>query len=132
VTLPPTIIFKGQSLNSVWTPASTLLDWCFSMSNKGWTSDLYGFEWIQTRFEPLIYRNDGKRYLLIIDGHSSHLMARFLCFCITKDINLALLPLHTSHITQPLNVSCFGPLKNRDKYRDRLDFQNFRRPNSSF
>jgi hypothetical protein len=38
-------------------------------------------------------------------------MARFLRFCITKNIDLALLPPHTSHITQPLNVSYFGPLK---------------------
>jgi hypothetical protein len=81
------------------------------MSNKGWTSDLHGFEWIQTRFEPLTYRNKGKRRLLIIDGYSSYLIARFLCFCITKDIDLAVLPLHTSHITQPFNLSCFGPLK---------------------
>jgi hypothetical protein len=111
VTLLPTIVFKGQNLNSVWTPASTPPDWCFSTSNKGWTSDLHGFEWIQTRFEPLTRRNDEKRRLLIIDGHSSHLTARFLRFCITKDIDLALLPPYTSHITQPLNVSCFGPLK---------------------
>jgi hypothetical protein len=48
---------------------------------------------------PLMYRNDGKRRLLIIDGHLSHLTARFLRFCIIKDIDLALLPPHTSHIT---------------------------------
>jgi hypothetical protein len=63
------------------------------------------------RFEPLMCRNDGKRRLLIIDGHSSHLIARYLRFCIIKDIDLALLPPHTSHITQPLDVSCSRPLK---------------------
>jgi hypothetical protein len=66
---------------------------------------------IKTQFEPLTRRNDGKRRLLVIDGHSSHLTTRFLRFCITRDIDLALLPPHTSHITQPLDIACFGPLK---------------------
>jgi hypothetical protein len=124
VTLPPTIIFKGQTLNSNWIPSDTPSNWCFSTSNKGWTSALHGFEWIKTRFEPLTHRTDGKRRLLIFDGHSSHLTARFLQFCITKDVDLALLPPHTSHITQPLDVSCFGPLKTAINFEIDRVFRN--------
>ena len=36
---------------------------------------------------------------------------RFLAFCITKKIDLALLLLYTSHVTQPLDIACFSPLK---------------------
>lgn len=85
--------------------------WCFSTSNKGWKSDFHGFEWLSTRFEPKIRRNDKKQRLLVINGHFSHLTATFLRFCITKDIDLALLPPHTSHITQPLDIAYFGPPK---------------------
>jgi hypothetical protein len=111
VALPPSLIYKSKNLNSAWIPEETPRDWAFSTSNKGWTSDLHGFEWISTRFEPLTRRIDGKKRLLIIDGHSSHLTARFLALCITKGIDLCLLPPHTSHVTQPLDLSVFGPLK---------------------
>jgi hypothetical protein len=48
---------------------------------------------------------------LIIDGHSSHITAQFIAFCITSKIDLFLLPPHSLHKTQPLNLSIFGPLK---------------------
>jgi hypothetical protein len=111
VTLPPTLIFKGQNLNSGWIPDVSPPDWAFSTSNKGWTSDYHAYEWLTTRFEPLTRRNDGKRRLLVIDGHSSHYTTRFLAFCISRKIDLALLPPHTSHVTQPLDIACFSPLK---------------------
>jgi hypothetical protein len=48
---------------------------------------------------------------LIIDGHSSHVTARFIAYCITSKIDLFLLPPYSSHKTQPLNLSIFRPLK---------------------
>ena len=111
VTLLPTLIFRGQNLNSGWIPDDSPPDWTYSTSNKGWTSDYHAYEWLTTRFEPLTRRNDGKRRLLVIDGHSSHYTTRFLAFCISKKIDLALLPPHTSHVTQPLDIACFSPLK---------------------
>ena len=44
-------------------------------------------------------------------GHGSHLQSRFIGFCLTHSIDLMILPPHSSHITQPLDVSVFGPLK---------------------
>jgi hypothetical protein len=111
VALPPSLIYKSGNLNSAWVPEETPRDWSFSTSNKGWISDLYGYEWISTRFEPFTRRTNGKNRLLIIDGHSSHMTARFLALCVTKSIDLCLLPPHISHVTQPLDLSVFGPLK---------------------
>jgi hypothetical protein len=48
---------------------------------------------------------------LIIDGHSSHVTARSIAYCITSKIDLFLLPPHSSHKTQPLDLSIFRPLK---------------------
>lgn len=111
MTLPPTLIFKGKNINSGWIPEVTPPGWHFSTSNKGWTSDIHAYEWLTTRFEPLTRRNDEKRRLLVVDGHSSHYTTRFLAFCITKKIDLALLPPHTSHVTQSLDIAWFSPLK---------------------
>lgn len=80
-TLPPTLIFRGQNLNSGWIPDYTPPGWTFSTSNKGWISDFHAFQWLKTRFEPLTRRNDGKHHFLIIDGHSSYVTSRFLTLC---------------------------------------------------
>jgi hypothetical protein len=49
--------------------------------------------------------------MLVIDGHSSHLFAGFDPFCKEKKIIAISMPSHSSHILQPLDVRCFGPLK---------------------
>jgi hypothetical protein len=111
VTLPPCLIFKGQNLNSGWIPDETPAGWKFITSKKGWTSDLIGFEWLKSHFQPFVSKSANSRHLLIIDGHSSHVTARFIAYCITSKIDLFLLPPHSSHKTQPLDLSIFGPLK---------------------
>jgi hypothetical protein len=81
------------------------------IQKKGWTSDIIGFEWLKTHFQPFVSRTSNSRYLLIIDGHSSHGTPRFIAYFITSKIDLFLLPPHSSHKTQPLDLSIFGPLK---------------------
>jgi hypothetical protein len=111
VTLPPYLIFKGENLNSGWTPNETLEDWKFIVLKKGWNSDLIGFEWLKAHFQPFVSKLNNSRYLLIIDGHSSHVTARFIAYCITSKTDLFLLPPHSSRRTQPLDLSIFRPLK---------------------
>jgi hypothetical protein len=105
VTLLPCLIFKGQNLNSGWIPDETLAVWKFITSKKGWTSDLIRFEWLKTHFQLFVSRTSNSQHLLIIDGHSSHVTARFIAYCITSKIDLFLLLPHSSHKTQPLNLS---------------------------
>jgi hypothetical protein len=111
VTLPPCLIFEGQNLNSGWIPNETPAGWKFITSKKGWTSDLIGFEWLKSHFQPFVSRTSNSRYLLIIDGHSSHVTARFIAYCITSKIDLFLLPPYSLYKIQPLDLSIFGPLK---------------------
>jgi hypothetical protein len=111
VSLPPLIIFRAKDTNTGWIPTSTPEKWRFSTSSSGWTSDSHAYEWLTTLFEPETARKDGKRRLLLLDGHGSHLTARFIAFCLNKSIDLVVLPPHTSHILQPLDVGLFGPLK---------------------
>ena len=46
-----------------------------------------------------------------MDGHSSHITANVIAFCMEHAIDLLILPPHTSHVLQPLDVSMFSPLK---------------------
>ena len=50
--------------------------------------------------------------VLLVDGHSTHINIEISKFCKDNQILLYCLPAHSSHITQPLDVGFYGPLKN--------------------
>ena len=112
VAIPPLIIFKAKYTNTAWIPADTPLDWRFSTSNSGWTSDSHAYEWITTVFEPATRPADPTLHrLLAMDGHGSHITAKLIAHCMEHAIDLLILPPHTSHKLQPLDMSVFSPLK---------------------
>ncbi|RPA96297.1 hypothetical protein L873DRAFT_1925421 [Choiromyces venosus 120613-1] len=57
------------------------------------------------------YKAQRAHRLLLFDGHSSHINAAFLEFCVSHNIIPYCLPPHTTHRLQPLDVSVFGPYK---------------------
>ena len=108
-SLPPQIIFAAAKHQSLWyhdLPEKYVL----SVSQNGWTTDKLGIEWLQKVFEPNTTPQAGYR-LLILDGHGSHATAEFDRFCMEKKIIPLYMPPHSSHLLQPLDVSCFSPLK---------------------
>jgi hypothetical protein len=112
IAIPPLVIFKAKHTNTAWIPQDTPLNWRFSTSNSGWTSDSHAFEWLSTVFEPSTRPADpAQRRLLIMDGHGSHITANVIAYCMQHMIDLLILPPHTSHMLQPLDVSVFSPLK---------------------
>ena len=46
-----------------------------------------------------------------MDGHESRHSTEFELFCKEHRIITLCMPAHSSHILQPLDVGCFGPLK---------------------
>lgn len=119
IALPPLIIMKSQSedkknFNNRWKPKSGVDDWVWSTSDSGWSNDFLATEWLHNNLLPFLQNYElHKRTLLIIDGHGSHVKALFIAACIRNDIDLLVLPAHTSHLTQPLDRTIFGPLKKR-------------------
>ena len=111
----PLVIFKGETtIQTAWIPPEMDKDWSWTCNTKGWTCDKIGEEWIKRCFEPLTHiKVNGRKHLLICDGHGSHVTAPFIRFCIDHDIVVLLMPPHFSHLCQPLDVSIFSPLKLR-------------------
>ena len=109
--LPPYIVLAAENHQSQWynnIPSNYQL----SVSKNGWTTDKLGLDWLQNYFD--IYtasRTVGRYYLLILDGHSSHAAAGFDKFCTERMIIPLYMPPHSSHRLQPLDVTCFSPLK---------------------
>ena len=110
-TLPPQIIFAAVNHQSLWYQ-NLPEDYVLSVSKNGWTTNELGIEWLQKIFEPnTASRTIGEYRLLILDGHGSHATTEFDRFCMEKKIIPLYMPPHSSHLLQPLDVSCFSPLK---------------------
>ncbi|KAI1676274.1 DDE superfamily endonuclease [Pyrenophora tritici-repentis] len=113
--LPPFVVFAGKVLINVWfenLPA----DWVLEVSPNGWTNNQLALAWLE-HFDTHTKRHTVGGYrLLIIDGHESHCSVEFQDLCKKKNIVLLCMPAHSSHLLQPLDVACFGPLKR--KYGD--------------
>jgi hypothetical protein len=113
--LPPALIYQGDSydLQDTWLEDYDCSsdEAYFAVSKKGWTNDELGLSWLSKLFEPHTRKKAGNnRRLLIMDGHSSHINMRFIDFCDNHSIILGILPPHSTHRLQPLDVGIFSPL----------------------
>jgi hypothetical protein len=111
--LPPLIITRGKvhTVGEHRQMEGVPTTWHFAKSANGWTSNELAVQWLETIFDlntrPSL---PSKWHLLIIDGHGSHVSTKFLDACWTRRIIPFLLPPHSTHVMQPLDVSIFGPL----------------------
>lgn len=112
--LPPALIYKGKHLQDSWLEDLNEGEkGFFTSSSKGWSSDILDYTWLMQMFDRctknLITLCQRKR-LLIVDGHSSHANMKFLDQCNQLNILVMILPPHSTHRLQFLNVSLFSSL----------------------
>lgn len=107
----PLIIFKGTNLQSTWFEDNTP-DWIYATSENGWTSNQTAIGWLQAIFLPET-KVDNEPRILITDGHRSHISVEFIWLCKQNRVYIVYLPPHSSHVLQPLDLSCFSPIKSR-------------------
>jgi hypothetical protein len=110
--LPSYIIFKAKAyIQEGWF--DTLPDdWRLDISDNGWTTDKIGIKWLTKLFIPITNaRTTGHYRMLVLDGHGSHLTPQFDQICTENHIIPVCMPPHSSHLLQPLDVSCFAVLK---------------------
>ena len=106
--IPPMVIFEGKRLNAEWTKGEVPCT-LYGMSDKGWTDmELFSY-WMKDLFLPSIPPT--RPVLLLLDGHSSHYEPETIHYAASQDVVVLCLPPHTTHVSQPLDVSFFKPLK---------------------
>jgi hypothetical protein len=59
-----------------------------------------------------VARNEGEKILILYDGPTTHINQELIKSAKNNNIILFVLPPHSSHFLQPLDVACFSPLKN--------------------
>jgi hypothetical protein len=110
--IPPFIIGAGQYHLANWYRENNLPDdWAIATSPNGWTDNELGLEWLKHFNRCTANRSTGPYRLLILDGHESHQSINLERYCQENKIITLCMPAHASHLLQPLDVGCFGPLK---------------------
>ena len=84
------------------------------MSKTGWSNTDVFHNYIAKHFAKYVNLSKEKSAastLILYDGHKSHISLTLTEWAKKYNVVLFVLPPHTSHITQPLDVAVFGPFK---------------------
>ncbi len=114
IAITPTLIYKGTSydLQDTWVQEfGEKDDAFFAASDNGWSSNALGLQWLTKVFHTRTKQKaNNRRRLLIVDGHSSHVNMKFLDLADSLRTIVLILPPHSTHRLQPLDVGLFAPL----------------------
>jgi hypothetical protein len=110
--VPPFLVMAGKNhLESWYDEVDFPPQWRAGVTSNGWTTNEMGMEWVRHFEEFTVPRKVGVYRLLVLDGHESHHSVEFEEYCKERNIITLCMPPHSSHLLQPLDVSCFSPLK---------------------
>ena len=109
--LPSYVVYKSTNLWNTWTiggPSGTR----YNRSKSGWFDAICFDDWFRTIILPWARRKEGDK-VMIGDNLSSHFSSDVLDLCEENNISfICLVPLST-HLSQPLDVAFYGPLKRK-------------------
>ncbi|GMF40868.1 unnamed protein product [Phytophthora fragariaefolia] len=106
-SIPPMYIFAGEHRKVAWLDEAVPGAVCAmtESSNVNGNVFLYWLKFFVCKID------DVRPQVLVMDGHFSHLSRPAVEFAIANGVKLFLLPSHTSHFLQPLDVSIFRTFK---------------------
>ena len=102
------VVFAGKYFNSSLSKGeipATL----YGMSQNGWMDQELFAEWFLQHF--LEHAVSSLPLMLLLDGHSSHYTLELVRLAAAENVVIFCLPPHTTADSQPLDTSCFKPLK---------------------
>src|SRR5450432_919755 len=82
-----------------------------AVSESSYTNDLLSFEWLKHFNNQTEEKANGEPRLFVMDGHGSHLTDEFINLCWDCNIIPFLLPPHSTHLLQPLDIGVFQSFK---------------------
>jgi len=118
VILPLYVVYKAEHLYNTWTyngPPGTR----YNRSRSGWFDMTLFEDWFFSIVMPYFRKFPDKKKVMIGDNLASHVSTKVIESCKTNNISFVLLPPNSTHLTQPLDVAFFRPLKM--KWKKQLD-----------
>lgn len=107
--LPPYTVYKAIHLYQSWTEGGPK-NARYNRTKSGWFDSFCFEDWVLTVALPFLKKKT-RRKILIGDNLSSHLSMESVKLCKDNDISFIFLPANSTHLTQPLDVAFFRPLK---------------------
>ena len=102
------IVFKGKNLQSTWHGDKALPKTFYAAGDNGWMTTTIFHAW----FAQFLEENKSVRPLILLfDEHMTHHSIETIKLARKENVSIIKLPVHCMDLLQPLNVSCFAPLK---------------------
>ncbi|XP_052217931.1 uncharacterized protein LOC127835535 [Dreissena polymorpha] len=108
--IPPYYVFKGKRINDKFMN-NAAAGAAYTMSDSGWVNGEVLMKYFNEHFLKFVQRGSGDNIgpiLLNYDGHSSHESLDIVKWARQHHVVLFVLPPHSSHALQPLDIACFG------------------------
>ena len=106
IAVPPYFVFKGKrmmdDLINGATPGAA-----GTVSETGWSNTKVFIQYLSNHFLNFIPGRNDDPVLLLPDGHKSHVAVDIIEWAQERNIIIHILPAHTSHILQPLDIGCY-------------------------
>ena len=111
-SVPPFFVFPGSRMREELLEGS-----CQGadgdVSETGWSNSvIFRRRYIENHLLKYLHeRSKDNPVLILYDGHRSHVNISLINWAQTENLILFILPAHTSHVLQPLDIGCFGPFE---------------------
>ena len=106
--IPPMVVFSGKNFNHMLSDGEVPGTF-YGTSKSGWMDQELFSSWFTLHF--LQHAVSSRPLMLILDGHSSHFTLDLVKSAAEHDVIIFRLSPHTTADSQPLDTTCFGPLK---------------------
>ncbi|XP_038072690.1 tigger transposable element-derived protein 1-like [Patiria miniata] len=111
MALPPFFIFKGKRMRNEFLSGCTA-GTGGTISDSGWSNSDIFERYLKEHFMKYsLPATSDDPVLLLYDGHRSHVSLPLIQWARENNIILFVLPAHTSHVLQPMDIGCFGPFE---------------------
>ncbi|KAJ8931355.1 hypothetical protein NQ314_015764 [Rhamnusium bicolor] len=105
----PLCCLQSETSLSTWIqggPSKTR----YNVTTSGWFDIITFTDWVKTIAVPYLKNLPGQK-VLIGDNLTTHLSPEAITLCQQYNIRFAFLPSNSTHLTEPLNIAFFRPMK---------------------
>jgi hypothetical protein len=113
--MPPLVIAPGKGVSEGWLPQENRwADLMLAATDSGWIDTAVFNRWFDRFIDHVHLKRQllgvarEEPALLVLDGHSSHISLAMFERAEENSLVVYVLPAHTSHVSQPLDVACFS------------------------
>ena len=107
------IIFKRINLQITQYIANNIPNQLYITLENSQTLNQIRVTQLEQIFLPKTAPDNSRYYILILNSYSSYVSIDFLQVCKQNKVKPIFLPTHSSHVLQPLNLSCFSLVKSK-------------------